>query len=88
MGRGTAAGRYEHVDECVLPSGVVTGKQDRVRISDDTEVREAVVLIRSSDREVSLRVVGSIADFGVTVELSFIVCSLQGISACCALPRR
>ena len=58
MGMGTAAGRYEHVDECVLSSGVVTGKQDRVRISDDAEVREAVVLIRSCDRDVPLRVVG------------------------------
>jgi hypothetical protein len=56
--RGPAAGWDVHVDECVLAGCVVTGHQDRVGVSDNAEMRKIVVLVRSSDGEVSLKVVG------------------------------
>ena len=46
-----------HVDECVLPGGVLTTHKDGVGVPDEAEVRKALVFIWSGNGEVSLRVV-------------------------------
>jgi hypothetical protein len=57
VGRGAAAGWDMHVDEGVFAGGVVAAHKDRIGVTDQAEVRKAFVFVRSSDGEVSLRVV-------------------------------
>jgi hypothetical protein len=58
VGRRAAAGRDVHVDEGVFAGGVVASHKDRIGIADKAEMRKALVLVGSSDGEVSVRVVG------------------------------
>jgi hypothetical protein len=62
--RGTATGRNVHVDEGVFAGGVITSDQDRVGVPDEAVVGKARVFVWSSDREMSLRVVGRYGPFG------------------------
>jgi hypothetical protein len=56
--RGAATGRNVHVDEGVFAGGVITSDQDRVGVPDEAIVRKTRVFVWSSDREMSMRVVG------------------------------
>jgi hypothetical protein len=47
-----------HVDKGVLAGGVIAGHQNRVRVPDKAEVREALVCVGTCHGQVSLRVVG------------------------------
>jgi len=40
-----------HVDERVLPGGLLAGDEDRVGVTDKPDVREALVVVRPGDGE-------------------------------------
>ena len=58
MGWRAATGRHVHVDEGVLAGGVASGNEDRVRVADQSDVRQAFVLIGPRDRQGAREVIG------------------------------
>ena len=53
-----AAGRDVHVDEGVLAVGVLARHQDRVRVADQPDVRQGLVVVWPCDGELAGQVVG------------------------------
>ena len=56
--RRPAAGRDVHVDQGVLAVRVLAGHQDRVRVADQPDVRQALVVVWPRDGELAGQVVG------------------------------
>jgi hypothetical protein len=58
VGWRTAAGRDVHVDQAIATVGVVAREQNRIGISDEPDMGQVLVGVRSRDHEVPLGVVG------------------------------
>ena len=56
--RRAAAGRDVHVDQAVATSGVVAREQDRVGVSDEPDVGQALVGVGPRDRQAPFGIVG------------------------------
>src|SRR5437762_6768658 len=56
--RRAATRRDKHVYEAVATGGVLARQQDGVGVSRQSNVRQFLVLVRSRERQVSLKVIG------------------------------